>query len=166
MNTGNKSCSTIRKFKPLIIKFLKFAITSGTSCIIDLGLFQLISFLLKRIGVNLGVEVWFATIVARVLSSLYNYFMNKVIVFNDQQREKNSIVRYYILCICQMCVSALLVWLLCTIIVLPEIIIKILVDVALFLISFQIQRLWFWRKSWIILLMPGTSRHGVRFVWW
>lgn len=140
-----KDTTIITKIKEngshIVFKFLKFTLTSGTSCLLDLGLFQICIFLLKY-NIPAGIKIVSATIIARIISSLYNYFVNKKLVFADQQQKTNSIIRYYIQCLCQMTASALLVWLFASFLSIPKVIIKFVIDVFLFLLSFQIQRIW------------------------
>ena len=98
-------------------------------------------------GEGIGIRVWMATIGARIISSLYNYSVNRNIVFKGKQKTGTTLLKYYILCACQMCASAALVYFFCTIAGLPEIVIKIFVDTFLFLLSFQIQRRWIFETA-------------------
>lgn len=127
-------------YKLILGTFIKYALSSFTSSIIDLGAFQLFSVLLRQS--NLSVQVWGATILARVISSLYNYFVNKKVVFDDHEGANHSLVKYYLLVIAQMCASAGLVYLLVDAIHFPKLIVKMLVDTFLFFISFRIQKAW------------------------
>ncbi len=125
--------------------FFKYTFSSLSSALIDLGLFQLLTMLLG--GEGIGIRVWMATIGARIISSLYNYSVNRNIVFKGKQKTGTTLLKYYILCACQMCASAALVYFFCTIAGLPEIVIKIFVDTFLFLLSFQIQRRWIFETA-------------------
>lgn len=119
--------------------FLKFVLSSFSSCIIDLVIFYFICNLLKN--KNVGWYVLFATIIARVFSSIYNYLVNYNIVFNSKERHRNSFLKYYVLVVIQMLASAMLVTAIFNLFnIIPEIIVKIIVDTFLFLVSFWIQR--------------------------
>ena len=127
----------------LILKFLS---ASLSSCLIDMALFILMVFLLR--WQDLKLRLLISTITARVLSSLFNYSVNKNIVFANQSNIRSTILRYYILCAVQMIMSFAGVYVLKnTFTYVSEIIFKIAVDFILFLISFQIQREWVFKDA-------------------
>ena len=123
---------------------LKFIMNSLLSFVIDIGLFTILEYV---IGDRLEhwAMVLIATVGARVVSSLYNYYMNRSRVFEAEVSVRSSLPRYYILCLGQMLVSYGLVFafskLLSTGNLLTSLL-KVIVDVTLFLLSFQIQRQW------------------------
>ncbi len=122
----------------------KFVLSSVASFLIDYGLFTLLLFLLGN-NVSRTIRLFIATFVARVLSSLFNFTMNKKAVFQSDAPIKKSLVKYYTLCICQMVLSYGILYLLSTLLQANsalEAILKLIVDVFLFLISFQIQQRW------------------------
>ena len=125
--------------------FLKFSLSSLSSCIIDIGLFSLFLYIFGSMKISRSIIL--ATICARILSSLWNFIVNRKLVFDTSSGFLNSIVKYYTLCICQMIVSAYGVSLLVGIIHGNAVVIKIIVDTLLFLISYQIQRKWVFKKS-------------------
>lgn len=139
-------------FKPVIdsIKifslFFKFILSSFTSFIVDIILFSILTHLLKEKVPT--VYILIATVISRGISSLYNYVMNKIGVFRHGARGiKGSLFRYYLLAIVQMTASAGLVLTWHMLWPINETIIKIIVDCILFLISFQIQREWVFKKK-------------------
>ena len=88
------------------------------------------------------VKVTLATVGARVCSSLYNYAVNRQLVFSRGRLGKGTFLKYYILCAAQMLCSAGGVLLFCQWARLPELPAKIVVDGVLFFISYRIQRNW------------------------
>ncbi len=139
-------------FKPIIdsIKifslFFKFILSSLTSFVVDIFLFSILTHLLKEKVPDFYILI--ATAVSRVVSSLYNYSVNKVGVFGRGTKDtKGSLLRYYALAVIQMAASAGLVWAWHVLWPLNETVIKIAVDCMLFLISFQIQREWVFKKK-------------------
>lgn len=127
----------------------KFMISSGTSFLIDYGIYSLLVFL---IGKNLerGLRLFIATFAARAVSSICNYTMNKKAVFKSKASLSRSLVRYYILCVFQTAASYGLVFLLsslCRAGSFLEIVLKLVVDVVLFVISFQIQHRWVFKED-------------------
>ena len=131
-------------YKLILGTFLKYSIVSLISAALDLGIFHIIASLLS--GAKLGEMVWIATVGARIVSSLFNYTANKNVVFGSGKGVA-TLVKYYILCIVQMCLSALLVWLLAGVIGLPKVLIKAVVDTVLFFLSFRIQKAWVFREK-------------------
>ena len=127
----------------------KFMISSGTSFLIDYGIYSLLVFL---IGGNFsrGLRLFIATFAARAVSSICNYAMNKKAVFKSKASVSRSLIRYYILCVFQTAASYGLVYLLsslCRAGSFLEIVLKLAVDIVLFIISFQIQHRWVFKEE-------------------
>ena len=127
----------------------KFMISSGTSFLIDYGIYSLLVFL---IGGNFsrGLRLFIATFAARAVSSICNYTMNKKAVFKSKASVSRSLIRYYILCVFQTAASYGLVYLLsslCRAGSFLEIVLKLAVDIVLFIISFQIQHRWVFKEE-------------------
>jgi len=123
----------------LIVKYLSSSILSF---LVDYGLFALLFWLLGPLG------VWATAVsktVARIASSLFNYAVNRKIVFRSRDGVGKTMVRYYILCVCQLLCSIAGVYLL-SLIGCPEVVAAIPVDLILFCLSFRIQRVWVFRK--------------------
>ncbi len=87
-----------RIYKLIFGHFIKFAFSSVFSAAVDTALYSLVTWLL--IGAPLGKfwTVTIATTVARVVSSLVNFFMNQRI-FNSKAHTGKSLVRYFILAV-------------------------------------------------------------------
>ena len=87
-------------------------------------------------------KIVLSTIGARIISSLYNYFLNRRIVF-EQNNSKKFIIKYYILVILQMGISSLSVALLSEIFSSNIIVLlKIIVDILIFIVNYYVQREW------------------------
>lgn len=125
--------------------FLKFILSSLSSFLVDIILFSILTALLR--GVLPGMHIVLATVGARVLSSLFNFVINKHNVFNQTAPSARMLVRYIILCVVQLSLSAALVYYGFMLTHLNETFIKVIVDTVLFLFSFQIQREWVFRPS-------------------
>ena len=131
--------------------FVKFLFASLSSSAIDILMFALFVALLR--GFSPAYYIYIATALARVISSIYNFNMNKHTVFRNKDKDKWIAVRYFSLCVVQAVASALCVKGLYTLVsssltAFPnESIIKIFVDTILFFISFGIQREWVFKKS-------------------
>ena len=124
-------------------QLLAFMLSSGVSFLLDYGLFTLLVFLFGD-RVRLG-RLALATFPSRAVSSLFNYTVNRKAVFHSDGPVKKTILRYYALCLVQIAASFGLVLLLSTLLKAgpaQEPLLKLGVDVVLFLLSYQIQRRW------------------------
>lgn len=130
----------------------KYSLSAGASAVIDLLLFYIALYVFELFNIgtmeNTQLAVVLSTVIARVISSLFNYSVNRKVVFRSSSR--NSFVKYYILCVVQMCVSAILVAGLSSLGVtgkVGKLLIKLVVDTCLFFISFGIQREWVFKEK-------------------
>ncbi|MCQ2516095.1 MAG: bifunctional glycosyltransferase family 2/GtrA family protein [Saccharofermentans sp.] len=131
---------SIRIYKIFGIYFVKYLISSVSSFVIDILLFALFC---KLLGNNAETPFYAttATVMARVISAIYNYLMNYKFVFTSKRSHKSSAPRYIILAIIQMLLSAgIVTGLLFVFAGVPEVAIKIPVDLVLFLLSYYVQR--------------------------
>lgn len=127
----------------------KFLLSSGFSALIDYGIFTLLVCLMAG-EIDRSVRLLVATVVARVISSVCNYVMNRKAVFASTASVNRSLAKYYILCICQTAASYGLVYLFTRMLGVEgflESLIKLAVDIMLFFISFQIQKRWVFREE-------------------
>ena len=124
-----------------------FAFSSVASCLIDYILFTALILVLEG-KMSLGLEIFLATFLARAVSSVFNYCMNRKAVFRSDAPVKSTLMKYYTLCLAQTACSYLLVYLLsflCQAGPALEVFFKIVVDMILFLLSFRIQQSWVFR---------------------
>ncbi len=138
-------------FRPIVDSWriykliLKFILSSGAGTIVDLGVFYLLGVIFGLAQSN--ATIWIYTVIARILSSLTNFAINRRVVFRNTDRVGATMLRYYCLAIPQMLISAFLVDQLAWGLAqsggkLVVTLVKAAVDTALFFISFQIQRGW------------------------
>ena len=85
-------------------------------------------------------RIYAATVGARIISSLYNYTINKNVVFKSRANGKKSLLLYYLLCILTMIVSGTAVNLLYAVVKKGELVIKCIVDTILFFCNYHIQQ--------------------------
>ncbi len=119
--------------------FIKFIASSLSSCVLDIILFAIFCNFFSNIVPTHSVVI-ISTYMARILSSLYNYSLNRCKVFRSNTSLASSAVKYIILCIIQASVSALLVSFTVSHIMPNKVISKIIVDTLLFFVSFGVQR--------------------------
>lgn len=125
--------------------FFKFIFSSVSSFIVDIIVF---AFLLNCFSGVLSETntIVMATYSARVISALFNYMLNKNKVFKSKANGTKTLIRYAMLCIIQVTLSAIAVSKLFVLFKVNETLIKIIVDVILFFLSFKIQRNWVFKE--------------------
>ena len=111
---------------------IKYLISSSSSFITDISLF----YIFEKIFNNIVL----ATILARTISSIFNYILNRNVVFKSTSNKYKSLIEYFMLVIIQMLVSAYAVDILYKIIKHSPTIIKIVVDSIIFIINYLIQK--------------------------
>lgn len=123
---------------------LKFILSSVISFCIDYVLFLVIELIIGS-SMEHWLKILIATAGARIVSSLFNFTMNRKTVFESEAPLKKAMPKYYLLCVVQAALSYGMVSGLSAVLGTKDFltsVIKILVDVILFLASFQIQRRW------------------------
>ncbi len=121
-------------------RFFKFFLSAVSSFIIDLGMFTLLIPFFQNYTYN---NIIFAALSARIISSLYNFTINKYVVFKKHKtQEANSLLKYYILVALIISISAVSVQFLYRITNINPAALKVFVDLCLFCLSYVLQRLW------------------------
>lgn len=119
-------------------RIIKFGFSSLASFGADILFFYL---MLLMTTVFRGENIILSTIVARILSGTLNFFMNKKLVFKDEDRTYKSGGKYCILFIVIMWVSAFATNG-AVMLVSNAVLAKVLVDIPLFLFSYIMQKYW------------------------
>lgn len=117
-----------------------FSLSSLLCAAADLMIFKLVITPLYMLP--LGLSTLAATFIARAVSSLLNFSLNRSAVFKSGESISRSIMRYYLLCAVQLLCSWAGVWGICAIFKTGSLTAKLAVDTLLFFISFFIQRSW------------------------
>lgn len=130
---------SIRIYKILGKKFFLYVFASLSSFVIDIILFHLFTLLFK--DTFPAMYITYATVSARVISAVYNYFINYRVVFKSRASKAVSLTKYALLAVIQMSLSAGTVSLI--VFLLPnvwETLVKAIVDTLLFFISYSVQQ--------------------------
>lgn len=95
--------------------------------------------------------VFASTAIARVISSAVNFILNKKVVFNSHGSVTKALAKYYALAVPVMLISAFGVKGICLLLSVPDnsffiTIIKVIVDLILFIINYNIQKKWIFKK--------------------
>ena len=139
-----------RIYKIVLGYFFKFMISSLFSWVVDIGIYSLAVALLEG-KVEDGTMEIIAGASSRIISSIVNYMINRKIVFKAVDDVKSTAIRYYILAVCQMLVSILLVNVFADTLLhvsgLWHTVVKCVVDACLFVFSYGIQRKWVFKNK-------------------
>lgn len=125
-------------------RIIRYLLSSLSSFLIDIGLFALLTRLLS-------VGIILSTVVSRLLSSAANFYINKKIVFKSGKSTIKALIKYYLLAVPVMLLSAFGVKGIAAVLNINEsslsvTAIKLLVDFILFLLNYRIQKKWIFRK--------------------
>lgn len=137
---------SVKIYAVMLKCFFMYTLSSLSASVLDLLLFFLLNHFLFA-GLPQAQRILLATIAARVVSSLYNFTVNRRVVFDAGGRLGVQLVKYYCLVVVQMLASAGLVTLLVNILPFADTIVKMIVDICLFFISFQIQKRWIFKTQ-------------------
>lgn len=143
---------SVRIYALILRHFFRYTAASILSALVDTGAFALLSWLL---GGTLGGLVLNAVTTgsARIISSLFNFFLNKKMVFRANVSTTKALVRYYCLAIpmffAQLGLThgAFLLFRIKDHQTLLRTLIYVVVMTVLYVISFMIQQRWVFRPS-------------------
>lgn len=135
-----------RIYKLILAHFFRYTLSSLVSSLLDIGLFALFARLFSGSLAGLALDAA-ATGLARLISSLFNFFMNKKVVFHSQVSTFTALVRYYCLAIPLMLAQALLTDGFTALLKLRQggflhTLVYALVMTALYFVSYSIQQRW------------------------
>lgn len=122
---------------------LKYLLSSVSSFVVDIIVYTLLIYFLSQLNLS---SIMVASVTARCVSSLFNYFVNRELVFEDSSN--HSFLKYYALVIVQIILSGLLVYSIHQFTGFKDtIIVKVVVDSFLFIISFQVQKMYVFNRK-------------------
>ena len=125
----------------ILNSFLKYSMVSILSFILDIMIFKVFLMTVK-LNIEQAKLIVLATVFARIISSLFNYILNKKVTFKSNEKIISTLVKYYILCVTQMIISGLLVATIYSLTGWTEVGIKLIIDTILFVVNYRIQKIW------------------------
>ncbi len=138
-------------FKPLqdsvrvYKEMFRFSLSSLFCAVIDVGLFSLI---LNMLSANaISWSLFGATSIARLISAVANFLINKKIVFESRASASAQAKKYFMLCAIQMLFSWLILQGITSLINEHVVLLKIMTDIFLFLTNFLVQRIFIFRRQ-------------------
>lgn len=121
--------------------FVRYAVSSLASSVIDLVAFAFLNAVFAAAGFG-SLTIAAATFAARAISGVANFLINRNLVFK-RQTNSGAGVRYAALWVACMCASAALVTALNMVMsFVPPVVIKVVVDTALFFVNYRVQEAW------------------------
>ena len=134
-------------FKPFLDfkELIRFSLSSLFCAAVDIGLFTLI---LKLLSANaISWSLFGATSIARLVSAVANFLINKKIVFESSASAFAQGKKYFMLCAIQMIFSWLILHGLTYLSSEHVVVLKITTDIFLFLTNFLVQRVFIFRRQ-------------------
>ena len=136
-----------RIYKLILSHFFKYTASSLISSVIDTGLYVLLIWALAAV-MNDPLLTAVSVTAARIVSSLFNFFVNQKLVFKSNLSTGKSMLRYAILAVCIMLAQFGLTYGVCALFAIAETAVflrgavYVLVMTALFVVSFLAQQRW------------------------
>lgn len=144
---------SVRVYWLLLRGFIIYLFSGAASFIVDIIIFWLLSSFVfisdsSDLFAGLGATA-LATVGARVISSIFNFTLNKLFVFKKSGDTGKSTLKYIALVIIIMSMSAGIVWTVNSFLLpgVSKTTIKIFVDALLVIVSYTFQRIWVFRKE-------------------
>lgn len=149
-NNSGSHYRTVRDSVRIALQLLRglaqYGLSSLLSAFVDVAAYAvLVKLVLARLP--LTTRMFWATIAARVVSSVVNYACNRKLPYMRNKKVSTTMVRYYILWFFQLAASFLASWFLCTQLHISELVAKYLVDILLAVVSYQIQLRWVFQSK-------------------
>lgn len=142
---------SFRIYKVILGSFFKFMAASLTSVVIDQGIFNLLNLVVFANGTAKSPQIiLLCTVIARVVSATVNFLLNRKFVFKDKGQAGRSFLRYVILSVCIMLLSAGGTWLIGKTGI-SSTVAKLITDTLLYFLSYHVQERW---------VFKGEKQHG------
>ena len=126
-------------------RIFKFAASSLASFAIDFVLLFVFKALTK--AMPQAVSLLVSVIAARCVSSLFNFFVNRKLVFKDKNGALRSALKYYLLAACILGLNYALMWLLNIKLGIALAAAKLVTELLLFILSYNMQKKYVFKNS-------------------
>ena len=133
---------SMKIYKVMLKESFRFLVTSLVSSFLDIILFTIFLSIFSSIG---DLSIIFATFIARIIADFLNFNLTKYFVFNSNEDSKKILLKYYLLSFSKMALSAILVLLISKVIFINKTIIKMVVDILIYFMSYRIQKKYIFR---------------------
>lgn len=139
--------SHFRPFYDTLLLFktpIKFAAVSLSCYGVDIAIFTILTWFLLS---NNALELFLATVLARLVSGALNFTANKKWSFRNTKNWSGQAAKYGVLFVCQMLLSWILVTLFSSWIPIHVTIIKMAADLLLFVANYFVQKNWVFKNN-------------------
>lgn len=144
-NNSGSHFRTIRDALPILkcvfSGIVQYSTAAALSVVVDVFVYCMLVKLLLA-GMPLAMRLTLAAALARTISSGVNYLCNRQLPYVQDKSFSGSLPRYYLLWLFQLAASIGGAYLLCVFAQMDEMAAKLLVDIVLAVISYQIQLHW------------------------
>lgn len=124
---------------------LKFSCSSILSFFVDFLIYMVMLWITKEF--TLSANILISNIVARVVSSSFNFYVNKKYVFQNKDKLIIAAVKYFSLAVFILTINTALLTFLTHFIIKNKIISKIIVEIILFFVSLIVQNVFVFKKN-------------------
>jgi dolichol-phosphate mannosyltransferase len=138
---------SIKIMSILFANFIRFLASSCVSAVVDLSIAWFLFDFLRPFIQTEYLRILVASAIARVISIGVNYMLNRTLVFQEKRSSGQSLIRYLMLCVLIILVSTTGVYGLNRSFGLSEKTGKIICDIVLFVLSYQVQQRWVFAKG-------------------
>ncbi len=121
----------MRIYRLLFRRFPVFALASFMSFLVDYTLFNLAFY-------KVGISVVTATVAARIISGIFNFLLNKYMVFKGAGKFY-TLGRYAVLAVAILAINCSIIWFLTDVIHIAPWFAKIMVEITMYVVNFFIQ---------------------------
>ena len=138
---------TIQVMYVIFLHLIRFVSSSIISSVIDVLLAWILLDVLKIWMTNDFWRIALSSLIARVLSTIVNYVINKKYVFKEKTNSKQTAIRFLILTIVITILSTLFVYVASSLHIMSEKLAKPVGDLLLFLLSYSAQTKWVFKNN-------------------
>lgn len=131
----------------IFLHLIRFVSSSIISSIIDVLLAWILLDVLKIWMTSDFWRIALASLIARVISTIVNYVVNKKYVFKGKTNNRQTAIRFLILTVIITILSTLFVYVFSTLGIMSEKLAKPVGDLLLFLLSYNVQMKWVFLKN-------------------
>ena len=132
-----KVVDSLKIYHVLLNESFRFLVTSLVSSFLDIILFTISLSVFSSLG---DISIIFSTFLARIIADFLNLNLTKYFVFNSKEESHKILFKYYILSFSKMAMSAFLVLMFSKLILINKTVIKMVVDILIYFISYKIQK--------------------------
>lgn len=137
---------SFKVYRVIFPRVFKFLSSSVATTVLDYLLFVILYHFLISFQISERSSIYFSGYSARFISSLCNFYMNKNFVFKNDSNVGKLLIKYIVLVLIIISTSNFLTSMIHESMILNATIAKPIVDAILFLISYNVQRLWVFKK--------------------